>query len=293
MSWRTVVVSSRSKLELKNNYLVIRNDSVRRVHIDEISVLLIENTGCAVTVSLLETLWDKKIAVIFCDKKRNPGAQLIPFYSSHDCSARTFAQINWEEKNKKRVWSVIIEEKIRNQARLLSCIGKKEASNMLIGYADDVQEGDNTNREGHAAKVYFNALFGSSFTRDSECFVNYALNYGYGILLSVVNREVVANGYLTQLGIFHKNVYNQFNLSCDIMEPLRPLFDFTVLGLGIRDDDLKPEDKLTILATLNKRVSIATIGNTVLNAIGIYTRSVLNALDKCDLSQIRFCDYEF
>lgn len=286
-------MSSRSKLELKNNYLVIRSDTVKRIHIDEISVLLIENTGCALTASLLELLWNKKVAVIFCDRKRNPGAQLIPYYNSHDCSARTFAQINWDDDHKKKVWALIVKEKIRNQGRLLSAVGKRNASDLLLGYAEDVQDGDITNREGHAAKVYFNALFGSSFTRDSDCFVNSALNYGYGILLSIVNREIVANGYLTQLGIFHKNVYNQFNLSCDVMEPLRPLFDYSVIALGIHDDDLCHEDKLAILETLNKRVSIATIGNTVLNAVGIYTRSVLTSLDKQDVNQIRFCEYEF
>lgn len=286
-------MSSRSKLELKNNYLVIRSDTVKRIHIDEISVLLIENTGCALTASLLELLWSKKVAVIFCDRKRNPGAQLIPYYNSHDCSARTFGQINWEDGHKKKVWALVVKEKIKNQGRLLSAVGKRDAANLVFGYAEDVQDGDVTNREGHAAKVYFNALFGSTFTRDSECFVNYALNYGYGVLLSIVNREIVASGYLTQLGIFHKNVYNQFNLSCDIMEPLRPLFDYSVLALGIHDGDLCHDDKLVILQTLNKRVSIATMGNTVLNAVGIYTRSVLTSLDKQDINQIRFCEYEF
>jgi len=286
-------VSSRSKLELKNNYLVIRADTVRRIHIDEISVLLIENTGCAVTASLLETLWNKKVAIIFCDRKRNPGAQLIPYYNSHDCSARTLAQIKWDDEHKKQVWSAIVREKILNQARLLLSVGKKESSEILFGYANDIHAGDVTNREGHAAKVYFSSLFGSDFTRDDECFVNYALNYGYGILLSIVNREVVANGYITQLGIFHKNVYNQFNLSCDIMEPFRPLFDSAVIAFGPREGDLGHEDKLSILETLNKRVSIVTMGNTALNAIGIYVRSVLNSLDEQDLTKIRFCDYEF
>ena len=286
-------MSSRSKLELKNNYLVIRADTVRRIHIDEISVLLIENTGCAVTASLLETLWNKKVAIIFCDRKRNPGAQLIPYYNSHDCSARTLAQIKWDDEHKKQVWSAIVREKILNQARLLLSVGKKESSEILFGYANDIHAGDVTNREGHAAKVYFSSLFGSDFTRDDECFVNYALNYGYGILLSIVNREVVANGYITQLGIFHKNVYNQFNLSCDIMEPFRPLFDSAVIAFGPREGDLGHEDKLSILETLNKRVSIVTMGNTALNAIGIYVRSVLNSLDEQDLTKIRFCDYEF
>ena len=67
------------------------------------------------------------------------------------------------------------------------------------------------NREGHAAKVYFNSLFGKGFSRDDMSSVNAALNYGYGILLSNFNKEIVADGYLTQLGIKHINEYNLTN----------------------------------------------------------------------------------
>ena len=49
--WRVVSISSRAKLELKMNYLVVRSDScTKRVLLDEISVLVIENTGSALTV---------------------------------------------------------------------------------------------------------------------------------------------------------------------------------------------------------------------------------------------------
>ena len=58
-------------------------------------------------------------------------------------------------------------------------------------------------RQGHAAKVYFNALFGMEFTRTADNLVNAALNYGYSIILSIFNREVVAGGYMTQFGLFH------------------------------------------------------------------------------------------
>lgn len=54
---------------------------------------------------------------------------------------------------------------------------------------------------------------------------NAALNYGYAILLSAVNREIVANGYLTQLGIHHHSQENEFNLGSDLMEPFRPIID--------------------------------------------------------------------
>ena len=85
--------------------------------------------------------------------------------------------------------------------------------------------GDATNREGHAAKVYFNALFGMDFTRTAENSINAALNYGYSLLLSTCTREIAINGYITQLGLFHDNMFNPFNLAFDLMEPFRPLVD--------------------------------------------------------------------
>ena len=66
MSWRVVIVGSRAKLELKLGYLVVRTNETRRVHLDEISVLIIENTGSTVSSALLEALWKRKIAVLFC-----------------------------------------------------------------------------------------------------------------------------------------------------------------------------------------------------------------------------------
>ena len=291
MSWRTVVVSSRSKLELKNGYLVIRSDTVKRVHLDEISVLVIENTGSAVTAALLEALWENKTVVIFCDHKRNPGAQLLPYYNSFDCSARVNTQIQWTQDVKDLVWTEIIKEKIRKQAQAIEKLNLKN-SDLLYSYIDEIETGDSTNREGHAAKVYFNSLFGSTFSRSDDCFTNSALNYGYGLLLSLVNREIVANGYLTQLGLFHKNVFNQFNLSSDLMEPFRPLFDLIVYSMP-KGTDLEHEDKLFLLNTLNERVQIGKAKQTVINAVGIYVKSILDALDNNDLSLIKFYEYEF
>lgn len=89
---------------------------------------------------------------------------------------------------------------------------------MLEAYAERVEGADASNREGHAAKVYFGGLFGVGFTRGDGCAINQALNFGYAILLSAFNREIVANGYVTQLGVFHDNMLNPFNLACDLME---------------------------------------------------------------------------
>ena len=209
MSWRTVVISKRAKLDLQLGFLVVRGEDTVKIHLGEIGLLLIENTAVSLTVSLLAELTKRKVKVIFCDEKRNPSSELIGYYGSHDTSNKVRSQIVWKDKTKEAVWTEIVTEKIRKQKDFLQSLGKEEA-NLLSSYLQQITWNDGTNREGHAAKVYFNALFGMEFTRTADNLINAALNYGYAIILSVFNREVVSNGYLTQLGLFHDNMFNQF-----------------------------------------------------------------------------------
>ena len=210
MSWRTVVISKRCKLDLKMGYLVVRSDETKRIFLDEITALIIENSSVSLTGCLLEALCERKINVLFCDSKRNPMAELSPLYGSHDCSRKIREQIGWLDEVKLSVWTMIVAEKIHNQKKLLEITGNLDAAELLTTYLEEVEFGDVTNREGHSAKVYFNALFGKKFSRDLECCVNSALNYGYAILLSAFNREIYSNGYITQLGLHHSNVFNKW-----------------------------------------------------------------------------------
>ena len=153
-------------------------------------------------------------------------------------------------------------------------------------YIREIKFADETNREGHAAKVYFNALFGMNFTRTAESVTNAALNYGYSLLLSVFNRCVVANGYITQLGLFHDNVFNQFNLACDLMEPFRPIVDLKVKRISL--PLFEQEQKHEIISLLKEEVMIADRNEYLTNAIKIYTKSVFDALNDNDISRIKF-----
>lgn len=54
MSWRTVVITKTSKLDYNMGRLVVRDvESTVKVHISEISVLVIESTAVSVTAALL------------------------------------------------------------------------------------------------------------------------------------------------------------------------------------------------------------------------------------------------
>lgn len=224
MSWRTVIINNRAKLDFKMNYLVVRGENTTKIHIKEISVLIVQTTAVSVTAALLSELVKNKVKVIFCDEKNNPSSELTPYYGMHKTSLMVRQQVLWKNEIKERVWTKIVHSKIKKQMELLCLLGKEEAT-LLKKYLNELEYGDTTNREGHAAKVYFNALFGKSFTRDSNTPINAALNYGYAIVLSAFNREVVSAGYITQLGLFHDNQFNQYNLSCDLMESFRPIVD--------------------------------------------------------------------
>ena len=289
MSWRIVVISNSAKLEYKMEYMIVRQSEITKIHLSEISMLIVESTAVSLTAGLLSELTKRKIKVIFCDEKRNPSSELVSYYGSHDTSAKVRQQVGWTAEIKKMMWTEIVSEKIRNQQRFLEDLGKKE-NVMLAEYIKEIQPGDTTNREGHAAKVYFNAVFGMDFSRSLDIPINAALNYGYRIILSTFNREIVSNGYITQLGLFHDNMFNQFNLGSDLMEPFRILVDRKVYEM--KPEKLEKEEKLQLVNILNQEVTIDGKRNYVVNAIKIYCKSVFDAINDNDVSLIRFYSNE-
>lgn len=291
MSWRVVMVASNAKLDYKLDYLVVRTlDEVKRIHLSEIGVLMVESTAVSLTAYLLCELMQRKIKVIFCDHDRNPCAELIPVSGSHDSSARIRRQIGWERAVCQQVWTEIVREKLRRQRDHLRRRGLPQAD-MLTRYIEQLQWDDVTNREGHAAKVYFNALFGNEFTRSGSDAVNSALNYGYSLLLSAVNREISAAGYLNQLGIAHENTFNPFNLGCDFVEPLRPLVDGTVLELCPKE--LGREEKFALVRLLNREVQYDGKRQYLLYAIRLYCAGLFRALESGDVAEIKWIEYEW
>lgn len=285
MSWRTVVISKNAKLDYQLGYLVIRMEETTKIHINEIMVLILESTAISITGYLLCELIKKKVKVVFCDEKRNPCSELTPYYGSHDTSIKIKNQIGWEKDIKTTVWTEIVTEKIQQQSELLKN-KKKVEWELLEKYMGEIDFGDQTNREGHAAKVYFNALFGLSFTRNLDIPTNAALNYGYGLLLSMFNREIAANGYLTQLGLYHDNMFNPFNLASDLMEPYRILVDEIVFDM--LPQAFEHDDKVNMLKLFQKEVIIDSRREYLPNAIRLYTKSVFEALNEKDTSLIRF-----
>lgn len=288
MGFRTVIVNSRAKLEFRLNFMIVRGENEKHIFIDEINTLIVQSTAVSLTAALLSELIRSGVKVIFCDEKFNPCSELVPYYGAHNTSKRYKIQMQWRDETKDEIWRLIIAQKITNQKNYLQKRGFSAEAELIGSYIPDILPGDATNREGHSAKVYFNCLMPCGVSRRDGGFLNGCLNYGYAVLLSCFNREIVASGYLTQFGIWHDNEFNQFNLSSDLMEPFRTIVDEVAFSLPEGDKEFKRK----MADILNFQISIDGKTTTLDLAVRTYVRSVLNALEASDPSLIIFPSYE-
>lgn len=283
MGWRYVIIRSHCKLSYKNDYMMVHKDVCHRIHLSEIHTVLIEHTDVTITAYLISKFMEFKINLIFCDEQYDPQGQVVNFYGAHDTSKKFISQIHWQEEIKNKVWTAIVEQKIRNQRQLLRYL-KLDSYNELDKNLEKIKINDSTNQEAQAAKIYFKSLFGQNFTREDIIDINHALNYGYTILLGIVNREVVKQGYCTQLGVHHCGPFNYFNLSCDLMEPFRPLVDRYVFFH--QEEPFDHKYKRALVQIFNEKIQLSQGEYYINNAIQKYITSIFKALDMQELKEI-------
>lgn len=72
MGFRIINIRSRVKLEHRLNYLVIRGETEKKIHISEINTLILQSTAVSLTASLLAVLVENNVKVIFATRNATP-----------------------------------------------------------------------------------------------------------------------------------------------------------------------------------------------------------------------------
>ena len=288
---RTLFFSTPFCLSLKDNQMVINTkqmpDEKRTIPIEDIGFVVLEHQQTNITLPLLNALSDNNVAVIICGNDYMPNAMLMNLDSNKTQGESFRAQIEVSEPLKKGLWKQIVEAKIRNQAALLNKLGKD--GDKLKPYYSNVKSGDSDNREGIAAKIYWNELFGDNFIRSREGIEpNCLLNYGYTLLRAAVARALMGSGLLPAFGLFHRNRYNAFPLADDIMEPYRPYVDeigyhMYTHGIDQLDKDAKSQ-LLHILFT-------DTVFNKVTRPLEVGLTMTTASLAKCYMGSAKKISY--
>ena len=273
MAWRSVMISRPSRLSLKNRALKVeQDDGTVTVPLEDIAALVIEHAQISLTSQLLSACADRQIAVITVDDTHHPNGVLLAHLPHSRAGKILRAQLAMGQPQRKRLWQVIIKQKISNQSAVLHHHGHRKQANHLRALSKAVRSGDSNNKEAHAAQHYFSVLFGRGFSRKHARFHNAALNYGYAIIRAAIARSLVAYGFLTALGLHHHSEQNSFNLADDLIEPFRPLLDHYLLYhfIEAEEEHLLPSHKACLVNVLHEDI-------TLINAAGEQYRSTLLA----------------
>ncbi|MDO4666302.1 MAG: type II CRISPR-associated endonuclease Cas1 [Streptococcus sp.] len=290
MTWRIVHVCQSEKMKLKLDNLSIKKMGEEyTIPLSDISIIIAEGGETVVTLRLLSALSKRNIALVVCDNEHLPTG----IYHSHNGYFRAYKklqkQLLWSKEEKDRLWKIVIYFKITNQQDVLAMLERDLKSiQLLADYREKIELGDKTNREGHAAKVYFNTLFGKNFVRVTQQeadIINAGLNYGYAIIRAQMARIVIGYGLNSLIGIFHKNEYNQFNLVDDLIEPFRQIVDVWVYQHLKNEEFLKYEYRIALTNLLNAKIKYGTEVCSVTVAMDKYVKGFIKYIDEKDATK--------
>lgn len=278
MAWRTVVITKHSKLNYKMNHLVVQtSEKTYQIPMADIQIILITTTQAVVTAYAIAETIKRNIKVIFSDINGLPIGEINQYHTNGKHNRNISEQVIWESERKNLLWREIVRLKIKNQ---MQALGTQQTidQDKFQDLVDNIEVGDETNREAVAARMYFNRLFGHEFVRHGSGNVNAMLDYGYQVLMAAVAREIVLQGYLSELGIHHNGAQNNYNFASDLMEPFRPLID--VVAKKYADEPVLSLDiKLDLVSVINQVVELNGQQVVVTNAISMMVRDAITYLN--------------
>ena len=245
-----------TRLSVKHQQLVIQRpeSEAASVPLEDIGLLILDNTQCSLTQSVLTGVLEAGAVIMASDKSHLPLGLMLPLNRYHGVAARQIAQAEANLPLKKRLWQQLVKNKISGQARVLKYFHQSDSGLTIL--ASKVRSGDPDNIEAWAAQKYWPALLGKTFRRDQTAEgINSLLNYGYAVVRATCARYLVASGMNAALGIFHKHRANPFCLADDLVEPFRPLVDWQVMKIA-----LEQEDHSEILSLNNRSTRARLLG---------------------------------
>lgn len=297
MAFRIIFIENEINAKIKLDNLVLNTpEGEIWIPVSDISVIVLDNLRITLSTRFLCTLAQNNVSLVLCDEKHLP----IGLFCSYDNHSRAFKHLEFQIKTNgefyDRLWKDIVVRKILNQAEVIKKVGKREEIyDAIKKMAYETRNGDKTNREAHAAKIYFNELMDTTFSRgNDELLLNSGLDYGYTIIRSYIARICVGYGLNSQLGIHHRNEYNRFNLVDDLMEPIRPMLDYFAYFLLEGEEYFTAEHRKKLINFLNHKIIYRNKKMYIANAIEEYVSQYATLLsgNRNDIDLPVFDGYE-
>ncbi|WP_073508314.1 type II CRISPR-associated endonuclease Cas1 [Streptobacillus notomytis] len=286
MSFRQVLITKKSYIHFENDNLIVEKDNKKlSVPVNDIAIVVFESLESTVSLRIISELSLRNITMLFCDYKHMPVAYTLPINQHYRIPYVHSLQMQQTSKSKELIWEELLKAKIRNSRKVLEIENaSSDVIKLMKKYEKEAVGNDIQNREGTAAKVFFNYLYGTGFFRQNkQDSINMALDYGYGVFRSAITRLLCTLGFTTHIGVHHNSMMNAFNLTYDFIEPYRPIIDYYVFNYlyrFIKDDELSIDARKELISLLNANVMINNKEYTVLYSMELLIKSYLKFLEE-------------
>jgi CRISPR-associated protein Cas1 len=255
MSDRILEIAHPARLSVKDAQLVIEREGFLpfATPVSGINTLLLAHPQVTLTQAVISRLAEAGAMLVTIDRNYLPVAMALPIQTHSLQTERLSAQTGLKPVIRKRLWTQIVQAKIRAQGSLLKELHGSDGG--LIATAARVRSGDPGNLEAQAARRYWGLIFGEPedgrprFRRGADPLEsgpdqNRHLDYGYTVLRASVARAVCASGLHPSIGLRHHNRYDPFCLAADLMEPFRTLIDRRVVTWIAHNSSSAPLDAI-------------------------------------------------
>ena len=254
-----LVINTRGSYLRKNGncFLVRTDDKVFEVSANKVESILI-TTSAYISTDAIKFAVENNIDIVFLDFYGNPyGRVWHSKLGSTTLIRRRQLEIydRREGLNLVKRWSI---EKIDNQIELLKRLKqtRTKEKEQLEGYItrieqmrDELMEVEGSideerqrilGFEGMSSKVYFEVVnlimpggwkFDGRSRQPAKDAFNCMLNYGYGVLYSMVEKACIIAGLDPYVGFLHTDNYNKKSFVFDVIEIFRTHVDETVIFL--------------------------------------------------------------
>lgn len=287
-----------------NCFLVKKDEKSFEVAVGKVNSILI-TTAAYITTDAIKLAVDNNIDIVFLDAHGDPyGRVWHPKLGSTTLIRRRQLEIyeNLDGLNLAKEWGL---KKLDNQIELLSRLKKarEEKKGELEGFISGIEQSkeqmkrlrgtidarrqDMLGLEGKASRAYFEALsavmperyrFTGRSRNPAKDEFNALLNYGYGMLYSLVEKACIIAGLDPYVGFLHTDSYNKKSLVFDIIEMFRVYVDETVVHLFtrrmVKDEFFEPLEQGMGLSKEGKAALIESVNKALEETVAYRGRNV-------------------
>lgn len=272
----------------ENRFTISFNGTKDEHSVDKIEQIKIISPS-SISSEAVRLAVNNNIDIVFLNKFGEPYARVYPCkLGGTTLTRKEQARAYLNEKGSYLV-KKFLEAKIKNQLFLIKRLNKtrdgtfsleiarieaqlKTFSGFPTGDLDKIRN-NYLGYEGNSAAIYFSCLnqiaeFSNRNPKSKDIF-NIALNYGYGILYSEIERACVVAGLDPYLGFLHTDRYGKPSMVLDLIEQFRPIVDKAIIKLFVQkridEKDLEMVEQQVILSKEGR----AKIVSEVLEALGV------------------------